>query len=127
MINELAYNEGSMAAYEKFATGIPPIAQVMKFGKGAKGVAGPAPHVSTPGVTLGGAANPAVTSQVHPSVAGQPATTTPATTTPQAKPAFMDTWKGQAAMQLGVPMAMMGVQNMMTPSQPRDPNDINAR
>lgn len=126
MINKMAYAQGSKDALSKFAAPavvtafpkmrpaasgmhtvggsvVPPTAVRPPVGGDATRVTGaPAAPAMKPPV-MGGAAAPAV---------------------PAAKPGFMDSWKGQAAMQVGVPLAMMGVQNMMAPAAPKDPNAL---
>lgn len=114
MIHKIAYQSGSEAAWATFmktAGGVP----MMSFAKGAKGVpmAPPAMHAPAPAMkppVMGGAAAPAA----------------PAGGAPAA-PAAGGGWKGVAkdvAIQAAVPLGMMGIQSMMTPSAPKDPNAV---
>lgn len=103
MINKTAYDEGVRAAWNAFSkTAAVP---VMSFPKKPM----VAPAMKPP--VMGGAAAPA------PMAA-------PAAAAPAAPPAG-GVWKGLArdvGIQAAVPLAMMGVQNMMTPTPPKDPN-----
>lgn len=104
MINKIAYDEGVKAAWRALTkvAAVP----VMSFPK--KPMAAPA--MKPP--IMGGAAAPAAP-------AAAPAAAAPAA------PAAGGGWKGLArdvGIQAAVPLAMMGVQNLMTPSPPKDPN-----
>lgn len=133
MINELAYKNGVSAAMGDFlklsnvpvmnfpkkpvaapraaapAAGAPPAAPVA--GAPAAPVAPAAPPA---GPVLGGAAAPGA-----PQAPAAPAA--PGAAAP--KQNFMDSWKGQLAMGVGVPLVTGAIQNMMTPAQ-KDPNGL---
>lgn len=96
MITDLAYQQGVDSAWGAFmkTSGVP----LTTFPKKV-------PAVPAVPAMLGGAAAPAA-------VAATPAVA-------PGKPGFMDSWKGQALMSLGAPLAMQGISNMMTPAQPQ--------
>jgi len=121
MINELAYNNGVAAAQ---ATFMKTSVAVMNFPK--KPVAPRAPGVAAPGAT------PTVPPPIPaaPQFGGAAAPPAPGAPAPGAAPAtggWKDSAKGFAkdlGIQMAVPLGMMGIQKMMEPSQPKDPNAI---
>lgn len=117
MITKIAYVRGSQDAWNTFvkiSAGVP----MMSFAKGAKGVP-MAPPV---------AAAPAAPAMKPPIMGGAAAPAAPATAAaPAAAPAPGGGWKGVAkdiGVQMAVPLGMMGLQKMMEPSAPKDPNVV---
>jgi hypothetical protein len=113
MINKIAYVRGSQDAWDTFVkvSNVP----VMSFAKGAKGVPMPPPVAAAP-------AAPAMKPPVMGGAAAPPAA---APAAPAAAPAAGGGWKGVAkdiGVQMAVPLGMMGIQKMMEPSAPKDPN-----
>jgi hypothetical protein len=128
MIADIFYSVGTTDAWMTFTkTAAPAPVQMLRFAKGQKGKpvtpkTSPAAPVQQPAgkpPIFGGTANPAVTS----------ADTVPKTPEVPATPAQEPGgWKSglksfgrDMAIQASIPLAMMGIQQAMTPSQPQQP------
>jgi len=110
MITDIAYEQGKTAAWDSFmkTSGVPITTFAKKVVPAATQVAAPAAAaaVKPAGPVFGGAA------------AAAPAA---------GAPAAGGGWKGLAkdvGVQMAVPLGMMGLQKMMEPSPPKDPNAI---
>ena len=123
MINELAYKNGVSAAWMTFTKTATGSVAVTAFPK--KPVVTPNAAAAAPG-----APPPVPAAPVAPQFGGAAAPPAPGTPGAPAVPAaggWKDTAKGMAkdiGIQMAVPLGMMGLQKMMEPSQPRDPNAI---
>ena len=124
MINELAYNNGVAAAQATFMklSNVP----VMSFPK--KPMV-PQAHAAPTPVAAAPAAAPAPVTPAAPQFGGAAAAPAPGAAAPGAPAAggWKNTAKGFAkelGVQMAVPLGMMGIQKMMEPSQPKDPNAI---
>jgi hypothetical protein len=116
MINDIAYERGSQAAWDVFTktSGVP----VIPFAKKA-----------LPAVTAAAKPVAAATPALKPAVVGGAAAATPAAATPAAPAASGGGWKGVAkdiGIQMAVPLGMAGIQKMMDPPTPpnQDPKAV---